>query len=161
MESYLRLIALSLGFAVALAIGTWAFSEGGTRFQLVTIGNEIFTLEVASTPEKKARGLRARSSLADNGGMLVQLDNPADLSYSTRYTDFPIDVLYFNADGVVLAVDQVPANERSLTASTSPGPVSGAILLLGGTTKRMALRPGYHINFGRAPQRRANRDGSP
>lgn len=157
MESYLRLISLSLGLAIALALGLWLFREGGVRYQLVTLGSESFVLEVAETSEQRIRGLRGRSSVSDNGGMLVRLEQPVVLSYSTRYTDFPVDVLYLDSEGVVLAVDQITANNNSLTASTSPGPVSGAVLVLGGTAHRLAIRPGYQIGFGRTPVRRIER----
>lgn len=160
MESYLRVISVSLGLAIAMAIGLWAFGEGGTRYQLITLGRELFTLEVAEKPELRTRGLRGRSSLADDGGMVVQLDKPAILSYSTRYTSFPIDVLYFDADNMVVAIDQLKANDERLTASTSPSPVWGALLLFGGTAQRLAIRPGYSIPFGKKPQRRVDHDAN-
>lgn len=155
MQSYLRVIAVSLGLAIALAIGLWAFGEGGARYQLVNLGREVFTLEVAATPTLQSRGLRGRGSVADDGGMLVQLQKPAVLSYSTRYTPFAIDLLYFNAYDTVIQVDHLQANDERLTASTSREPVSGALLLPGGTATRLAIRPGYHIGFGRKPQRNA------
>ena len=153
MQSYLRVIALSLGLSIALAFGLWAFGEGGRRYQLVSLGLELFTLEVAETPALQGRGLRGRGSVADNGGMLVQLEKPSILSYSTRYTPFAIDILYFNANDLVIAVDRLKANDERLTASTSSEPVSGALLLPGGTATRLAIRPGYRIQFGRKPQR--------
>ena len=156
MQSYLRLIAVSLGLAIALAIGLWAFDEGGARYQLVTLGREVFALEVADSPTKQLRGLRGRGSVAEDGGMLVQLEKPAVLSYSTRYTPFSIDILYFNANDLVINVDHLQANDERLTASTSPEPVAGALLLPGGTATRLAIRPGYHIGFGRRPQRASN-----
>jgi uncharacterized membrane protein (UPF0127 family) len=158
MESYLRLIAISLGLAIALGIGLWAFGEGGTRYQLVPLGLEIFTLEVAETPELRMRGLRGRGSVADDGGMVVQLETPKVLTYSTRYTSFPIDILYFDGNDLVIAVDRLKANDERLTASTSPEPVSGALLLPGGTATRLAIRPGYHIQFGKKLQRRVESD---
>ena len=158
MQSYLRLIAVSLGLAIALAIGLWAFEKGGTRYQLVTLGSEVFALEVAESPTKQMRGLRGRGSVAEDGGMLVQLETPGLLSYSTRYTPFSIDILYFNTYDVVLTVDHLQANDERLTASTSREPVAGALLLPGGTATRLAIRPGYLIGFGRRPQRISNHE---
>ena len=153
MQSYLRVIAISLGLSIALAFGLWAFGEGGRRYQLVSLGREVFTLEVAETPTLQGRGLRGRGSVADNGGMVVQLGKPAILCYSTRHTPFAIDILYFDANDLVIAIDRLKANDDRLTASTSPEPVSGALLLPGGTATRLAIRPGYRIQFGRKPQR--------
>ncbi len=153
MQSYMRLIALSLGLAIALGLGLFAFAEGGTRYSLLTLNNEPFVLEVAETPALRTRGLRGRSSLADDGGMEIRLDKPAVLSYSTRYTPFPIDVVYFDNEGQVVTIDCLKANDTRLPASTSPQPVMGALLLPGGTTQRLVIRPGYVIPFGRKPRR--------
>ena len=156
MESYLRLIAVSLGLAISLAIVLWAFDEGGARYVLVPLGGEIFTLEAAEKPELRLRGLRGRSSVAENGGMLVQVEKPTVLSYSTKYTPFAIDVLYLDANDLVIAVDHLKANDDRLTASTSTEPVLGALLLPGGTATRLAIRPGYFVQFGRKRHRNQN-----
>lgn len=158
MQSYMRLIAISLGLAIALGLGLIAFAEGGTRYSLLTLGHEAFVLESAETPTMRMRGLRGRSSLADDGGMEIHLEEPAVLSYSTRNTPFAIDVVYFDEESLVLAIDCLKANDVRLPASTSPQPVMGALLLPGGTTQRLVIRPGFKIPFGRKPQRHFDAD---
>ena len=153
VQSYLRLIAIAFGLAVALGLSLVAFDEGGKRYQLQQIGNEVFALEVAASDKARKQGVRGRSSLASDGGMLIQVAQPEILAYSTRYTAFPLDVLYFDAAGTVVQIDHLKANDERLTASTSRQPVSGAILLLGGTVRRLRLTPGMAVDFAR-PRRR-------
>ncbi len=147
MASYLRIIAIALGLALALGVVPLAFGIG-PRYQLITLGGrrgeggETFTLQLANTTELQDRGLRGRSSLAVDGGMLVLLDKPRTLVYSTRRTPFPVDVLYITADGTVLKVDHLKADDDNLAGSTSGQPVAGAVLLPGGTAARLHLRVG-------------------
>jgi uncharacterized protein len=155
VQSYLRIIAIAFGLAVALGLSLVAFGEGGKRYQLQQIRNEVFTLEIAATDKARKQGLRGRASLASDGGMLIQVDQPEILTYSTRYTPFPLDVLYVDAGGTVVQIDHLQANDERLTASTSRQPVSGAVLLLGGTVRRLHLTCGESLAFVR-PRRRAD-----
>ena len=156
MQSYARIIALAIGLAVALSFTLVTFAEGGTRWQLVRIRERPFQLEVADTDALRLRGLRGRGSLAVDAGMLIQLDQPKVLTYSTRYTPFPIDVLYFDADKQVVRIDRLAANDDRLNASSSGVPVSGAILLRGGTIDLLQISPGYILDLGRRARRRAD-----
>ena len=158
MDSYLRIVAIALGLAVALGIVMAAFREGGPRYQLVDIRGQIYALEIADTPELRTRGLRGRDSLAEDEGMLVRLEQPAVLSYSTRYTPFPIDVLYIDGEGEVVQIDRLAGEDKRLNASTSARPVSGAVLLHGGAVTMLRLEPGFRFDFGRPPRRRAESD---
>jgi uncharacterized protein len=158
VQSYLRIIALAIGLAIALGLSLVAFAEGGTRWQLVRIQDRDFKLEVADTESLRLRGLRGRASLAVDAGMLIQLDKPAALAYSTRYTPFPIDVLYLDAEYQVVRIDRLAAHDDRLTASSSGGPVSGAILLRGGTADLLHLAPGYRFDLGRRGGRRADEE---
>lgn len=144
VDSYLRIIAIALGLALALTLTLCSF-ETSPRYRLVTIRGEDFTLQLANTPQLQERGLRGRSSLAVNGGLLVQLDQPRALVYSTRHTPFPIDVLYFSEEGTVLKIDHLKAEEDNLAGSMSGQPVAGAVLLLGGTTERLRLGIGTRL----------------
>ena len=156
MQSYARIIALAVGLAFALGLTLVAAAGGGTRWQLVQIRGRNFQLEVAETEAQRLRGLRGRASLAVDAGMLIQFDQPTTVAYSTRYTPFPIDVLYLDAEHQVVRVDRLSANDERLNASSSGGPVSGAILLRGGTADLLRLTPGYRFELGRRAGLRAD-----
>jgi uncharacterized membrane protein (UPF0127 family) len=153
MQFYMRAVVVWVSLAVTMGLGLWVFPSGSARYSLLSLAGEPFVLEVAQTPTAITQGLRGRSSIADNGGLEVHLEKPAVLSYSTASTPFAIDVLYFDADNLVVAIDRLPANDPRLPGSTSPQPVMGALLLPGGTAQRLLIRPGYLIPFGRRSQR--------
>lgn len=153
MGSYLRIISVALGLAVALGVSFVAFREDGPRYQLVTIRGQTFSLEVAMTPQMRLRGLRGRSSLGADEGMLIPPAKPELLSYSTRYTPFPVDVLYLDGEGQVVGIDHLAANDDRLTASSSKGPVAGAVLLRGGTASMMGIERGYRFHLGSTRRR--------
>ena len=154
---YLRVLAVVVGLALALGLAALAFAEGGGRYQLVVLGqgdNErTFALEVA-TDETSRRGLRGRSSLARDGGLLVRLAKPAVLAYSTRYTNFPLDVLFLDEYQNITSIVSLQPNDDRLTAASSATPVSGALLLYGGTARRQGLYVGTHIDLGHPPHQR-------
>ena len=149
MGSYLRLISVAFGLAEALGITLVAFREGGARYQLVTIRGHVFTLEVAATPEQRSRGLRGRESLEVDGGMIIRIRKPERLSFSNRNTPFPVDVLYLDSEGEVIGMDQLAANDNRVPGSTSEEPVSGALLLRGGTASLLHIGRGYRFAFER------------
>ena len=153
MDSYLRIISVALGLAVALGIALAAFRGDGSRYQLVTIRGQVFTLEAATTAEQRARGLRGRSSLDTDGGMLIRLEKPGRLSYSTRNTPFPMDVLYLDGESTVVGIDQLAANDERLPGSSSDGPVSGAVLLRGGTASLLHIGRGYRFDLDQGRRR--------
>lgn len=154
-QSYLRIIAVSLGLAFALSFLAWVFGPG-PRYQLMTVAGQEFVLQVANTPELQERGLRGQSSLAPDAGLLVLLDKPKALLYSTRRTPFSIDVLYFTADGTVQKIDTILAQDDNLASSTSGAPVHGALQLLGGTAARLRIQVGSNLPV--IPPRRQQRD---
>ena len=156
-QSYLRMIAISVGIALALTMLVWVFGPG-PRYQLMTLDGHEFILQVANTPELQERGLRGRSSLAADGGLLVILAKPKTLIYSTRRTPFSIDVLYFTSDGTVLKIDTMSANEDSLAGSTSGTPVAGALQLLGGTAARVRIQVGSNLPVVPPPREHRDRD---
>jgi hypothetical protein len=153
MQSYLRIVAIAAGLAVAMGLAL-AFGEGATHYQIVMLGSRTFYLEVASTPELRLRGLRGRTSLAQDGGLLVRLDVPAVLAYSTRYTTFPVDCIFFDGNQNITGIVTVAANDERPTAASSGLAVSGAVLVHGGIAQQQGLTVGSHIDLGRPPRYR-------
>ncbi len=62
------------------------------------------TLEVASTPAQRERGLMNRSSLAPHTGMLFVFASDAPVSFWMKNTLVSLDMLFIASDGVVRRV---------------------------------------------------------
>lgn len=113
----------------------------------VTIGNSLFTLEIANTPVLRERGLSYRESLAQNTGMLFVFDTPSLHYFWMKDMNFPIDVIWLDQDKKVVHI------EHSLSPSTYPksfGPHTNTqyvIELSAGEAKRSGLTLGNTVKF--------------
>ncbi len=152
VASYLRIISIFGGLALAMTLMLWV-SGSGARYRLMVVRGETFTVQVANTPELRDRGLRGRSSLDPDGGLVVVVEPPRVLVYSTSRTDFPLDILYVTADGIVVKIDHLAANDERLDGSVSGQAVSGALLLRGGTADRLQLMVGNWLPVIPPPQK--------
>ena len=115
-------------------------------------GRHEFTVEVAATPDQRARGLMFRRSLDKDAGMLFEFGSGGRASMWMKNTLIPLDMLFIAADGTIESIAQrtVP---HSLAAINSKGAVRGVLELNGGTTARLGIKPGdrvEHAMFGTA-----------
>jgi uncharacterized membrane protein (UPF0127 family) len=94
--------------------------HGGHRTTLVT-------LEVARTPEERARGLMHRARLAPSTGMLFVFDEEAQHSMWMKNTFIPLDVLWLGEGARVVGVSTLTPGD--LTARRAPMPVRYAVEL--------------------------------
>lgn len=120
---------------IALLINP-AFAAGMTR---ITVGSAAFQVEIAQTPEQRERGLMFRRELPPDQGMLF-VQPPGRAAFWMKNTFIPLDLLYFDPDGVLL---QIEANARPCQTPDCPVYASQK------TTVRYILE----INAGAAAQR--------
>lgn len=62
------------------------------------IGEAIFNVELADSPEKREKGLSGRKSLAESRGMLFVFDQPDFYSFWMKEMLFPIDIIWIGKD---------------------------------------------------------------
>ena len=109
-----------------------------------------FSVEMADTPEAITQGLMFRESLAPDAGMLFDFGEVRPASMWMKNTLIPLDILFIDADGQVIAVarNAVPGSLRSL----GPGvPVRAVLEIGGGRAKALGIMPGdtvQHPIFG-------------
>ena len=97
---------LTLG-AFFLAVAADAFSSHSQcEWDRVDLrgdwGNATFNVEVADTPQSRSVGLMHRVSLPRNHGMLFIFDAPGTVSFWMKNTLIPLDILFFDADGILV-----------------------------------------------------------
>jgi uncharacterized membrane protein (UPF0127 family) len=103
-------------------------------------------LEVAATPQARARGLMYRSSLADGHGMLFVFDEVADHHFWMKNTLIPLDMLFIADDGRIVGI-HASATPLS-TAPIAAGRPSRMVLEVpGGYAARHGIAPGDQVEL--------------
>ena len=107
-----------------------------------TEGGEVsLTVEVADDVEETSTGLMFRDGIADDRGMIFDFGNPREANMYMRNVSFPIDMLFLDTDGTVMAaVSHVqPQSERRI----NPGfPVKSVLELSDGNIVQLGVKPG-------------------
>ena len=143
----LGLLAALLAAAPAAHAGDIAFGRGEVRIETAA-GVRLFHVELAETPEQRARGLMFRRSLAPDAGMLFLFPERERPTMWMANTWLPLDMLFVAADGRIAHVfaNAVP---RSRLTISSPHPARMVLELAGGTARRLGIAPGDRLSWRR------------
>ena len=141
---------------LVLSIGTMAATTGWAEMRrdkltLVTrTGSHVFGIEIAETPEEKARGLMFRRTMADDAGMLFHYLPPQEATMWMRNTYISLDMVFIRADGLVHRIEAAtePFSERTIA---SGGAVAAVLELIAGTANRIGLEPGDRVEHSSFP----------
>ena len=135
--------------ALCLSLVAAAASAGPCREDRVDLrtpegGAARFTVEIADTPEERARGLMFRTDLPESHGMLFVFDPPQPVAFWMKNTPLPLDILYVDASGRVLNIAErtTPFSEATLP---SAGPVRLVLEINGGLSERYGIGPGAEL----------------
>jgi uncharacterized protein len=105
-HSVLLLIALA-GIGAVLLLADRIVTPGAQKMLpaiQVTVGDRAILAELATTPSQQQAGLSGRASLEDGKGMLFVLDPPKRDGFWMKGMRFPLDIIYGDADGVVMTI---------------------------------------------------------
>jgi uncharacterized membrane protein (UPF0127 family) len=72
-------------------------------------GSPRILLELATTPEQRARGLMFRQSLPDNQGMLFIFEGQSSGPFWNMNTLIPLSIAYIDRDGTILDLQDMRA----------------------------------------------------
>ncbi|MCT7952129.1 DUF192 domain-containing protein [Ancylothrix sp. C2] len=112
----------------------------------VDIKGKIFDLEVARTPEEKAKGLMFREWLPGDQGMLFVYDPPEQASFWMKNTLIPLDMIFTKNSKVIYTVENAqPCKSTPCTTFAPPAPVDGVIELNAGWLKKLGLKVGDKV----------------
>jgi uncharacterized protein len=112
-QSRRRAVVAALIILTVAAAATWWAVDRGTQstLQLVTPGGRL-VVDVARTPERRARGLSKRAS-STHDGLLLVWDAPGKHPIWMADMQFALDLVWLDGDGHVLGViADVPPCER-------------------------------------------------
>jgi uncharacterized membrane protein (UPF0127 family) len=72
----------------------------------VTIGSTTVVAEVADTDATREQGLSGRASLPEGQGMLFVFQQPGDYGFWMKDMNFPLDMLFANASGTIVTIQE-------------------------------------------------------
>ena len=72
----------------------------------ITLEGVTFTVDLAITPEERARGLMGRERLDDSQGMLFIYQTDATPAFWMQGMLIPLDIVWIDADGVVSGIER-------------------------------------------------------
>lgn len=131
------------GLMILLSLGGLASCEKGFAKTRLEMGGEVFSVEIADTPEKQAQGLMFREELGVNEGMLFVFDRDQRLSFWMKNTSLPLSLAYLASDGMIKEIyDLEPQSLRPVQSSFA---VRYALEVNRGTFERLGLKVGDSV----------------
>lgn len=86
----------------------------------LTIGKQLFQVEVAATPRERERGLMVRKQLPANGGMLFVFEQAAPHCFWMHNTPLPLSIAFIDSQGrIVNLADMQPHSDDLHCARTN------------------------------------------
>jgi uncharacterized membrane protein (UPF0127 family) len=147
LSGYRLLVALAFCAALLILPGSVADARAQGADSLTIISGEerhVFSIELADTPESRARGLMYRRSMPEDHGMLFDFGRIDMVSMWMRNTYIPLDMLFVRADGSIarIARDTEPLSERPISSGE---PVLAVFEINAGISDRLGITAGDRI----------------
>jgi uncharacterized protein len=153
MTTAYRHLMIAAGFLAMSLTGIHheAASQGmtfaSTPLTLITqSGRHLFMVDVATNISQATFGLRYRSAINPDGGLLILQSQaaPVPITVTTAGVSLPLDLLFIASDGTVMEVHaSIPTD--STTPITSNNSVGAALELAAGTIARYGILPGDKV----------------
>jgi uncharacterized membrane protein (UPF0127 family) len=116
-----------------------------SELQIATAsGSHSFQVWIAADDRSRTRGLMNVRALPADHGMLFLFEGPRFLSFWMKDTYLSLDLIFIDADGVVVNVAR-NARAHSLEPIASTAPAKGVLEILAGSADRLGLQPGDRI----------------
>jgi hypothetical protein len=115
------------------------------------LGQKIIYLEIADNPEKHARGLMFRESLAENEGMLFVFESEEPRSFWMKNTFVDLSIGYFNKNQELLEFIEMKAVksliQKDLPQYQSHSPAQFALEMKSGWFKKNHIKLGQKLSL--------------
>lgn len=135
-------------FLLGLLLFIVACTAEKAVIQKVKIGDDIFKVEVADTPEKKMQGLMFRSSLENDKGMIFPFDGEAERAFWMKDTLIPLDMIFISKDKVIAnIITAMPCREMPCKNYLSGTPAMYVLEINAGEAAKRNIKTGDKIEI--------------
>ena len=110
------------------------------------LGGKEIQVQVAIAPAEQVKGLMYRESLPTDSGMLFIYTRPQRMSFWMANTPLPLDIGFFNAEGVLLEIRRMyPFDTTKIRSSNEE--CQYALEMLAGWYKESGILPGARLDL--------------
>lgn len=146
----LRLPTLALTFLFLLLCGCGEkkkeTEKKGTNPEwgrILIVGNETLSVEIASTPEERARGLMYRDSLGPKEGMLFVFPREEKAVFWMKNTPLPLSIAFIDRDGIITEIQDMEPFDTTMHISKKR--VKYALEVKQGWFRERGIGPGQKV----------------
>ncbi len=142
---YMKILLLII--VIIIGLGFYVFSRNENKGEMAGVRDIDITIEIADTPDERAKGLSGRESLDKSTGLLFIHDKPGIYGIWMKDMKFPIDVIWL--DGNYRVVD-IASDVQSDSFPEVFEPRAPALYILevnAGFTEKNGIRIGGMIEF--------------
>jgi len=136
--------AAAILIALCLAAPALRAAEMQKLDIMTASGARSFSVEVATTREEQNKGLMFRRELPDGQGMLFDFTTDQEVGFWMENTYISLDLIFINGDG---RIRRIAENAEPLSRTTIPsdGPVRAVLEVIGGTSRKLGIKPGDRV----------------
>jgi len=149
-----RIIVIFVIIFVAIVLYQFTSKAPGHLHSLpaktVTIDNQSFTVQVATSSAQQQAGLTIVNSLPQNEGMLFLFTKPGYYSFWMRSMKFPLDIIFINGNKIVsFAENARPAASvnQSPPIFQPQSPADKVLEINAGLVKKYEFKKGDAVNI--------------
>ena len=115
----------------------------------ITINNNIFNLEIASTSLEKSIGLMHRTHLNKNTGMIFIFKDEKPQSFWMKNTLIPLDLIFIDSNNQIVDIKHSfqPCKSEPCESYTSSKPAIYVLEINGGLAKEMEIKTGQKVKI--------------
>jgi uncharacterized membrane protein (UPF0127 family) len=149
-KNILKFISIMFLIAPSVMLTSYGHAQAPVQFEHSALviearsGVHQFNIELAETPEQRARGLMFREEMAPDAGMLFLETRDRVQTMWMANTALPLDMLFIAADGTIvrIAENTVPFSREIISSRTR---VRAVLELNAGTVRRLAISTGDRV----------------
>lgn len=146
---FLSVVFIVLSVFLIIQFTNTAKNDPFYETNFIIINEHAISVELATTPEQRERGLMERQTLEDNTGMLFIFSEESKHSFWMKNMNVSLDIIWINSDGeVVYLVNDVPPCTKSPCQTYTPNiPALYVLEVNPGTIGGLEIQVGTEISI--------------
>lgn len=141
MFTYVRYFFLVIALAGLVACQSDAFDQ-------VTIGDQVFKMRYAVTPEERTKGLMFVEAMPEDQGMVFLFPDHQPRKFWMHNTFIPLDMLFFDHDMRLIHIEE-NATPHDLTPRGPDESVCVVVEINGGEAAKRGIKKGDILSINR------------